>query len=75
MSRFWTQRNTNYGYSLCITAHQNYLSHSGMYKLMNFKFSDAPTKRPSDSPTGDDKYRSEGVKKKNATFNVYVFTK
>jgi len=34
-----------------------------MYKLMNFKFSDAPTKRPSDSPTGDDKYKSVGVKK------------
>jgi len=31
---------------------------------MNFKFSDAPTKRPSDSATGDDKYRNVGVKKK-----------
>lgn len=41
---------------------------------MNFKFSDVPTNRPSDSPTDDDKYRNVGVKK-NAKFNVCVFMK
>jgi len=39
-----------------------------MDKLMNFKFSDAPTKRPSDNPTGDDKYRSVGIKKMQSLF-------
>jgi hypothetical protein len=41
---------------------------------MNFKFSDVPIKKPSDRSTGDDKYGSVGVKKKNAKFNVHVFT-